>query len=97
MQRQMLHATIVPERQRTFLPTEPTRKLWSMTPFHQPAEQRLAFLFRHVLKRNAVRVIDEQTFPARLRMRPNNRMRVARLAPILIKPRLSRSLGLGYR
>ena len=64
--RQVLGATIVPERDRAGLPAKPAGEFGPMTVIHQEVEQRTALVFRHALETAGIGVVHEQAFAAGL-------------------------------
>src|SRR5258708_7687194 len=89
--RQVLGATIVPERDRAGLPAKPAGELGPMAMIHQEVQQRTALLIRHALEPAGIGVIHEQAFAACFRMDAHGRMHVLRGPPVGILAHLARS------
>src|SRR5262245_45961380 len=80
LDRQVLHAAVVPEGHRTVGPVEAAGELWAVAMLEQEAQERAALLLRQALESHGVRGVDEETFPAGLGMRAHDRVHADRLA-----------------
>ena len=85
--RVMLNAPIIPERNTPNLPPKPARELGTHLMPEQKVEQRPALLLAPPLKPRRMRDIDVQRPPARLRVRPHDGVRR------LVAPRRARARG----
>src|ERR1700749_1178763 len=72
--RDVLHAAIVPERNRVRLPPEPHLPMRARAVLIKEVEDSLALAFRHVLDRMREHRIDEDRLPSRDGMSADHRM-----------------------
>src|SRR5262245_56140329 len=66
LDRQVLHAAVVPEGHGAVGPAEAAGELRAVTLFEQEPQERAALLLRHALEAHRVRGVDEETFAAGL-------------------------------
>src|SRR5258708_3416349 len=91
--RDVLDATVVPERHGARLPAKPASELGPMAVLEQVIEQRLALGLGHVLEADGIGRIDEQELALGLGMGAHDRMDADGLAPGVVLAHLGRALG----